>query len=103
MSKKNKLEPNWDIVKPILMENSSTAVNKAYQEYGKAIMDFISLSGFDTKDGTFYQYAGTQEKLERKSKGFSDQIKKHQVIMKAVATDDREVMLAILNGEFFKE
>ena len=100
MSKKNKLEPNWDIVKPNLMMNSSTAVNKAYQEYGKAIMDFISLSGFDTKDGTFYQYAGIQEKLERKSKAFNEQIEKHRVVMKAVATDDKETILAILNGEF---
>lgn len=100
MSKKNKLEPNWDIVKPTLMENSSTAVNKAYQEYGKAIMDFISLSGFNMEDGTFYQYAGTQEKIEQKAKAFSDQIKKHQAVMKAVTTDDKETMLAILNGEF---
>lgn len=101
MSKKNKLEPNWDIVKPTLVENSSTAVNNAYKEYGKAIMDFIWSSGFDMKDGTFYQYAGTQEKLEEKSKAFSDQIEKHRVIMKAVTTNDRETMLAVLNGEFW--
>ena len=102
MSKKNKLEPNWEMVKSSLMQNSSTAVNNAYKEYGKAIMDFIWSSGFDMKDGAFYQYAGTQEKLERKSNAFSDQIKKHQAVMKAVATDDKETMLAILNGSFSK-
>lgn len=104
MSKKqNKLEPNWDIIKPNMIKNSSTATNKAYQDYGKAIMDFISLSGFDVEDGIFYQYAGTQEKVEQKANAFETQIEKHQTIMKAVAIDDRETLLAILEGRFFKE
>lgn len=101
MSKKqNKLEPNWDIVKPNMIKNSSTAVNKAYQEYGKAIMDFISLSGFSAEDGTFYQYAGTQEKVEQKANAFNMEIEKHQTIMKAIATDDKEMLIAILEGNY---
>ena len=101
--KNNKLEPNWDIVKPNMMKNAGTALNNAYQEYGRAITDFFSLSGFSTEDGKFYEYAGARERIEQKANDFILQMQKCTTILRVIRDDDKEAILAILNGEFFRE
>ena len=96
---KKKLEPNWDIFKSNLLKNSISSINETYNNYGKAVTEFLKYSGFG-KDGRWIEYNGLREKMIEQKEVFYTELDKHLKIVEIVEEDNREAMLAILEGRF---
>ena len=101
MGRKKKLEPNWDMIKPRLLKSASSSVNEAWKNYGKAINNYFKYTGFND-DGVFtvYNYEELEKEMNDAYSEFNRVSKEFSIIKKAVEEDDKEILLAILEGRF---
>lgn len=101
MGRKKKLEPNWDIVKPTLLKSASSSLNEAWKNYGKAIDNYFKYTGFnDNGVFTVYNCEGLDKGIDAAYSEFNRASKEFSIIKKAVEEDDKETLLAILEGRF---